>query len=120
MPVKPVIYKSSKILHGEDVSKTRKITVGDRLLAVKDLTVEIACRAAGGVPSPRISWYHNSAKIVSNGAYATIKENSDLLIPKLDESLQGTYKCVAENMKGLDEATSSIMIMCTYKLGVLL
>jgi len=111
VPTKPVIYKSSMTLHGEDVSKTRKITIGDRLLAVKDLTIEIACRVAGGVPSPRISWYHNSAKIVSNGAYATIKENSDLLIPKLDESLQGAYKCVAENMKGQDEATSSIMIM---------
>ena len=83
---------------------------------MKDLTIEIACRVAAGVPNPRISWYHNSVKIVSNGVYATIKENSDLLIAKLDESLQGIYKCVAENMEGRDEAFATIMIMCTYHL----
>ena len=83
---------------------------------MKDLTVEITCRVTAGVPKPRISWYHNSVKIVSNGVYATIKENSDLLIPKLDDSLQGVYKCVAENMKGRDEASSTIMIICKYHL----
>lgn len=99
-------------MHGADVSKTKKITVGDRLFAVKDLTVEIACRVTAGIPAPKISWYHNSVRIISNGVYSKVKENNDLLIPKLDESLQGVYRCVAENMKGKDEASTTVMIMC--------
>ena len=114
VPTKPVIYKSSRDIRGEDVSKSKKIIVGDQLFAVKDLTIEIACRVTAGIPKPRISWYHNSVKIVSNGVYSRIKENNDLLIPKLDASLQGVYKCVAENLKGKDEAASTIMITCKF------
>ena len=81
------------------------------MFAVKDLTIEIACPVTAGIPKPAISWYHNSVKIISNGLYSRVKENNDLLIPKLDASLQGVYKCAAENMEGRDEASTTIMIM---------
>ena len=112
VPTRPIIYKGNDDVTGDDVSKTKQITIGDRLFAVNDLTVEIKCRVSAGIPKPRITWYHNNGKIVSNGVYATVKENNDLLIPKLDGSLRGVYRCVAENMKGTDEASTNVMIMC--------
>ncbi len=88
-----------------------EIGVGDRLFAVEDMTIEIKCPISAGVPKPKVFWRHNNAVIISNGVYAQVKDNNDLLIPKLDASLQGLYTCVAENIEGKDEASTTIMIM---------
>ena len=107
-----MIKKNEREIKAAGTSATIKIDVGDRLFAVNDMTVEISCPIKQGVPKPRISWRHNNAVIISNSVYAQVKENNDLLIPKLNAALQGLYTCVAENIEGKDEASTSIFIRC--------
>eukprot|EP00794_Sanderia_malayensis_P010055 gene10055-11084_t len=111
-PTKPVIIRNNRDIKVADISSTTKIDIGDRLFAVNDMTVEIQCPVKDdAVPKPKIHWRHNNDVIISNGVFYQVKENNDLLIPKLDASLQGSYTCVAENVNGKDEASTTVLIM---------
>ena len=69
-----------------------------------------------GIPSPKVSWYHNNKKVQEKPggiSIISVKKESSILstltIPKLTLKDAGTYKCQAENIAGIRSSETEIL-----------
>ena len=97
------------------ISVPPKITYDDKLkeplVQKADSTATIPTKITG-VPNPTVQWFFNDTALVMDERISveTRKETSTISIARATGKDSGTYKVVAENKVGKDEATFTLTV----------
>jgi len=92
---------------GESISAP-KVTLSTFQLTVNESTTASLLCSASGNPAPQVAWSQVNGTLLSNRTKVT----SDGLMQIKDVRLEdaGTYKCVARNILGKEEAITSLVV----------
>lgn len=69
----------------------------------------LTCQARG-VPTPRVQWYKDGAKVPSDNSRISVLLSGDLLVTLARKSDSGQYICEVINEEGVDIASSNVLV----------
>ena len=84
--------------------------IGGSIYALVTMTITIECPVSAE-PLAHISWYHNNSLLSDRSTAFQDKTTDALIIPKLNTTNEGEYKCVATNSMGRDIASSQVNLL---------
>lgn len=97
-------------------------TVGSRAIGISGRSVVLRCRDRTGRPPSSITWTLPSGQKLTPGQSTTEppvvvidEEDNSLTIAFASSARDGSYTCQAENVAGIDDATSTVSIYCKTK-----
>ena len=83
--------------------------VGSQITEIAFVTVSLTCPTKGS-PPPRISWRKDGEELASGDRFV-IDDKGTLTIPQAVLKDTGNYTCSAQNEAGVEEVTSTIVIL---------
>lgn len=70
-------------------------------------SVNLTCIIKKGLPKPEVFWYKNETRIIE-------EQSTNLILTKVTDKDEGSYKCEARNAGGVDDDIVNVTIDSKY------